>query len=94
MTGPIGQQRRSGLLLGPPDPFDAGQNALRGQATPVNGLYYGGNSPLRVAGHEQHVGSGFHRQHRRLVGAVGVGNGPHYQGVGDNQAVKTQLLAQ
>ena len=47
-----------------------------------------------VGGHEQRVGPGLEREHRRLAPPVAVGDGAHAQRIGEEDAVEPHFVAQ
>ena len=78
--------------LGLEHPAGRGPDAARIHAPRDHGGDDGVDGLGHIGGHEQDVASGLQRQHRQLTGSVAIGESPHDQGVGEEEAGEAHLV--
>jgi hypothetical protein len=91
LKGHRGIHTQSQLLLELQDPQDRFVDAGLGQAPGADRVHDPPDRRLHVRRHEDHVGSGLHRPHRRLLPLEPPVDGVHVHGVGEDQPVESQV---
>ena len=83
-----------GLGEGLPPPFGRAPQLAFAEPPCGHGCFDGSQGPPGIGWHQHQIGAGFQGKHGRFSGSVAPGDGLHHQGIGHDQAVKSELLAQ
>ena len=83
-----------GLGEGLPPPFGRAPQLAFAEPPCGHGCFDGSQGPPGIGWHQHQIGAGFQGKHGRFSGSVVPGDGLHHQGIGHDQAIKSQLLAQ